>query len=111
MQNAEQRNAPYPIPGRNGLIRFLHHHGADLGVAMNTAADYIGNEIWEIHKTLPADISLKDREKAIRQAYPGKWAPSYARKAWQIARYDYLRKFGYVKRKVGRPPKQQARLI
>lgn len=106
MQTAEQRNAPYSLPGRNGFFSLLHRHGADLGISdMKSVREYMALEIWEVHKTLPDDISLADRIKAISHLYPGKYASRHAQQSWQKARFDYLRRFGYVKRGGGRKPK------
>lgn len=53
-------------------------------------------KIYEVHKTLPDDATLEDRIAAIKHLTPSQYDPSWAKKSWQAARRDYLKKYGYV---------------
>ena len=54
--------------------------------------------IQSVHETLPADISLSDRAKAIDAAYPFSDRVCWPYKAWLAERRKYLARYGYVKR-------------
>lgn len=50
--------------------------------------------IGEVHATLPADATLAQRKRAIRDAFPDSWrGASWPYKAWLNARKAYLKKF------------------
>lgn len=52
--------------------------------------------IADATRDLPADAPLKERKRAVDDAFPWSWhGTSWPRKAWQAARRDYLVPFGY----------------
>ena len=64
--------------------------------------------IYEIHKTIPADATLKERTKAIDDAYPFGPRKYHPYKMWLIERRAYLARYGYRKRGLGPTPLEQA---
>lgn len=61
---------------------------------MTWAAD-AKDTIDRVHASLPADISLADRTKAIDAAYPFGSRECFPYKAWLKERRSYLVKYGY----------------
>lgn len=57
---------------------------------MTTWYDRARAVILSIHADLPADATLAERKKALRENYPFHPSMSWPRKAWQKARRDYF---------------------
>jgi len=51
------------------------------------------NIIAELDRSLPADLSLKERRKAVREAYPWGERRMWPYKAWCRAQREYLARF------------------
>lgn len=51
------------------------------------------NIIAELDRSLPADLSLKERRKAVREAYPWGERSMWPYKAWCKAQREYLSRF------------------
>lgn len=49
--------------------------------------------ITELDKSLPSDLSLKERRKAVREAYPWGERTMWPYKAWCKAQREYLARF------------------
>ncbi|MBN2752593.1 MAG: hypothetical protein JXQ84_07780 [Rhodospirillaceae bacterium] len=49
--------------------------------------------IADLHKTLPADLPIKDRRRVLREAYPWGVRANWPYMAWLAAQNAYLRKY------------------